>query len=175
MWKRRCVQKMCWTLQILVRMTWLLLFFQSVYFLVLELSAPCLRALFFLTYSMGVYACEINVVCTHVRSMCVCESATPTRNKICNFFAIILCLPLCLNIYMILCVCVFPVLLAIFSHRFMGIAEQMGHTLERTSISTNIRERRDFSCAIFDVGFNCPTCHLSFDFFSHGSSFVPFR
>jgi 5-oxoprolinase (ATP-hydrolysing) len=33
--------------------------------------------------------------------------------------------------------------------RFMGIAEQMGRTLQRTSISTNIKERLDFSCALF--------------------------
>lgn len=42
------------------------------------------------------------------------------------------------------------IMLSIFSNRFMSIAEQMGRTLERTSISTNIKERRDFSCAIFD-------------------------
>jgi len=40
--------------------------------------------------------------------------------------------------------------LSIFSHRFMSIAEQMGRTLQRTSISTNIKERLDFSCALFD-------------------------
>lgn len=40
--------------------------------------------------------------------------------------------------------------LSIFAHRFMGIAEQMGRTLQRTSISTNIKERLDFSCALFD-------------------------
>ncbi|KAJ5898456.1 Hydantoinaseoxoprolinase N-terminal [Penicillium tannophilum] len=39
--------------------------------------------------------------------------------------------------------------LSILSHRFMSIAEQMGHTLQRTSISTSIKERLDFSCAIF--------------------------
>lgn len=39
--------------------------------------------------------------------------------------------------------------LGIFNHRFMGIAEQMGRTLQRTSISTNIKERLDFSCALF--------------------------
>ncbi|KAL5834710.1 hypothetical protein ACOSQ4_014207 [Xanthoceras sorbifolium] len=39
--------------------------------------------------------------------------------------------------------------LSIFNHRFMGIAEQMGRTLQRTSISTNIKERLDFSCALF--------------------------
>jgi len=33
----------------------------------------------------------------------------------------------------------------------MGIAEQMGRTLQRTSISVNIKERLDFSCAIFDA------------------------
>lgn len=40
-------------------------------------------------------------------------------------------------------------LLSLFSHRFMSIAEQMGKTLQRTSVSTNIKERLDFSCAIF--------------------------
>ena len=34
--------------------------------------------------------------------------------------------------------------------RFMGIAEQMGRVLQRTSISVNIKERLDFSCALFD-------------------------
>jgi 5-oxoprolinase (ATP-hydrolysing) len=43
-----------------------------------------------------------------------------------------------------------PVQLAVFSHRFMGIAEQMGRVLQRTSISVNIKERLDFSCALFD-------------------------
>ena len=33
--------------------------------------------------------------------------------------------------------------------RFMGIAEQMGKVLQRTSISVNIKERLDFSCALF--------------------------
>ncbi|KAL4882561.1 putative 5-oxoprolinase [Aspergillus karnatakaensis] len=42
-----------------------------------------------------------------------------------------------------------PIQLSIFSHRFMAIAEQMGNTLQRTSISTSIKERLDFSCAIF--------------------------
>lgn len=42
-----------------------------------------------------------------------------------------------------------PIQLSIYSHRFMGIAEQMGRTLQRTSLSINIRERLDFSCAIF--------------------------
>ncbi|KKA26366.1 hypothetical protein TD95_001418 [Thielaviopsis punctulata] len=42
-----------------------------------------------------------------------------------------------------------PIQLSVFAHRFMAIAEQMGNTLQRTSISTSIRERLDFSCAIF--------------------------
>ncbi|CAI4222110.1 unnamed protein product [Auanema sp. JU1783] len=42
-----------------------------------------------------------------------------------------------------------PIRLAIFSNRFMSIAEQMGRVLQRTSISTNIKERLDFSCALF--------------------------
>jgi len=42
-----------------------------------------------------------------------------------------------------------PIELSIFAHRFMSIAEQMGKVLQRTSISTNIKERLDFSCAIF--------------------------
>jgi 5-oxoprolinase (ATP-hydrolysing) len=43
------------------------------------------------------------------------------------------------------------ILLSVFAHRFMSIAEQMGRTLQRTSISTNIKERLDFSCALFGV------------------------
>ncbi|KEF53782.1 5-oxoprolinase (ATP-hydrolyzing) [Exophiala aquamarina CBS 119918] len=42
-----------------------------------------------------------------------------------------------------------PVRLTIFGHRFMSIAEQMGRTLQKTSVSTNIKERLDFSCALF--------------------------
>ncbi|CAG9940385.1 unnamed protein product [Clonostachys rosea f. rosea IK726] len=42
-----------------------------------------------------------------------------------------------------------PIQLSIFGHRFMSIAEQMGRTLQKTSVSTNIKERLDFSCAIF--------------------------
>jgi 5-oxoprolinase (ATP-hydrolysing) len=40
---------------------------------------------------------------------------------------------------------------SILGHRFMSIAEQMGRILQRTAISVNIKERLDFSCAIFDV------------------------
>ncbi|XP_053788951.1 LOW QUALITY PROTEIN: 5-oxoprolinase, partial [Vidua chalybeata] len=42
-----------------------------------------------------------------------------------------------------------PVQLSVFAHRFMSIAEQMGRTLQRTAVSTNIKERLDFSCALF--------------------------
>ena len=42
-----------------------------------------------------------------------------------------------------------PVQLSVFGHRFMTVAEQMGHTMEKTSISVNIKERLDYSCAIF--------------------------
>ncbi len=43
-----------------------------------------------------------------------------------------------------------PILLEIFNNLFMSIATQMGDTLRRTAVSTNIRERLDFSCAVFD-------------------------
>ncbi len=42
-----------------------------------------------------------------------------------------------------------PVRLAVFGNRFMSIAEQMGQVLKRTALSTNIKERQDFSCALF--------------------------
>ncbi|MEE9464711.1 MAG: hydantoinase B/oxoprolinase family protein, partial [Candidatus Neomarinimicrobiota bacterium] len=43
-----------------------------------------------------------------------------------------------------------PVMLEVFNHLFMSVAEQMGSTLAATAHSTNIKERLDFSCAIFD-------------------------
>ena len=43
-----------------------------------------------------------------------------------------------------------PVRLEIFNNLFASIAERMGTTLQRTSFSTNVKERLDFSCAIFD-------------------------
>jgi 5-oxoprolinase (ATP-hydrolysing) len=43
-----------------------------------------------------------------------------------------------------------PVLLEIYNSAYMSIAEQMGVALQRTALSTNIRERLDFSCAVFD-------------------------
>jgi 5-oxoprolinase (ATP-hydrolysing) len=44
-----------------------------------------------------------------------------------------------------------PVLLEVFNNLFMSIADQMGATLANTAYSVNIKERYDFSCAIFDV------------------------
>ncbi len=44
-----------------------------------------------------------------------------------------------------------PVMLEIFNNLFMSIAEQMGFTLQNTAYSINIKERLDFSCAIFDA------------------------
>jgi 5-oxoprolinase (ATP-hydrolysing) len=44
-----------------------------------------------------------------------------------------------------------PVMLEIANARFMSIAEQMGATLEKTASSVNIKERLDFSCAIFNA------------------------
>jgi 5-oxoprolinase (ATP-hydrolysing) len=45
-----------------------------------------------------------------------------------------------------------PVMLEVFNNLFMSIAEQMGTTLENTAYSVNIKERLDFSCALFDAG-----------------------
>ncbi|WP_319567468.1 hydantoinase B/oxoprolinase family protein [Cohaesibacter marisflavi] len=44
-----------------------------------------------------------------------------------------------------------PVMLEVFNNLFMSIAEQMGVTLQKTAYSVNIKERLDFSCAIFDA------------------------
>ena len=44
-----------------------------------------------------------------------------------------------------------PVTLELFNRRFMGVAEAMGAALERTAHSVNIKERLDFSCALFDA------------------------
>src|SRR5437764_5227188 len=43
-----------------------------------------------------------------------------------------------------------PVELEIFRELFHSIAEEMGAALRRTAFSPNIRERRDYSCAVFD-------------------------
>ena len=44
-----------------------------------------------------------------------------------------------------------PLMLEVFNNLFMSIAEQMGTVLENTAHSVNIKERLDFSCAIFDI------------------------
>jgi 5-oxoprolinase (ATP-hydrolysing) len=43
-----------------------------------------------------------------------------------------------------------PVMLEVFNNLFMSIAEQMGVALQNTAYSVNIKERLDFSCAVFD-------------------------
>lgn len=43
-----------------------------------------------------------------------------------------------------------PILLEVFKNRFSSISEEMGVTLNRTAFSPNIKERRDFSCALFN-------------------------
>ena len=45
-----------------------------------------------------------------------------------------------------------PILLELYRYRFEGVADEMGVTLRRTSYSPNIKERLDFSCAVFDGG-----------------------
>ncbi len=44
-----------------------------------------------------------------------------------------------------------PIMLEIFNNLFMSIAEQMGYRLQNTAHSVNIKERVDFSCAVFDT------------------------
>jgi 5-oxoprolinase (ATP-hydrolysing) len=44
-----------------------------------------------------------------------------------------------------------PVMLEVFNNLFMSIAEQMGVTLQNTAYSVNVKERLDFSCAVFDA------------------------
>lgn len=43
-----------------------------------------------------------------------------------------------------------PILLEVFNNRFMAVAEEMGMALQTTASSVNIKERLDFSCAVFD-------------------------
>lgn len=43
-----------------------------------------------------------------------------------------------------------PIELELFCNHFASIAEEMGATLQRTALSTNVKERLDFSCAVFD-------------------------
>ena len=44
-----------------------------------------------------------------------------------------------------------PIRLEVFAHAFTAVAERMGVVLQRTAISTNVRDRLDFSCAVFDA------------------------
>ena len=54
-------------------------------------------------------------------------------------------------------------MLEVFNNLFMSIAEQMGVSLQNTAYSVNIKERLDFSCAIFDAKGNlvasCKRCN----------------
>jgi 5-oxoprolinase (ATP-hydrolysing) len=47
-----------------------------------------------------------------------------------------------------------PIQLAIFNNQFMSIAQIAGNALQKTAVSTNIKERLDFSCALFDANGN---------------------
>ncbi len=47
-----------------------------------------------------------------------------------------------------------PIELEVFKHLFHAIAEEMGASLRRTAFSPNIKERRDYSCAVFDAAGN---------------------
>ena len=47
-----------------------------------------------------------------------------------------------------------PIELEVFKHLFHAIAEEMGAALRRTAFSPNIKERRDYSCAVFDAAGN---------------------
>ncbi|MCA1946059.1 MAG: hydantoinase B/oxoprolinase family protein [Desulfovibrio sp.] len=47
-----------------------------------------------------------------------------------------------------------PIALQVFAHRFAAAAEEMGGTLMRAAFSSNIKERRDFSCAVCDAAGN---------------------
>jgi 5-oxoprolinase (ATP-hydrolysing) len=65
-----------------------------------------------------------------------------------------------------------PLLLEVFNSLFMSIAEQMGATLANTAVSVNIKERLDFSCAIFDAdgGLVANAPHLPVHLGSMGAS-----
>ena len=65
-----------------------------------------------------------------------------------------------------------PVMLEVFNNLFMSIAEQMGATLANTAYSVNIKERLDFSCAVFDAngGLVANAPHVPVHLGSMGSS-----
>lgn len=73
-----------------------------------------------------------------------------------------------------------PILLTLFANRFMSVAEAMGRSLQQTSVSTNIKERLDYSCALFspdgDLVANAPfiPIHLgSISLYASHLSFSP--
>jgi len=72
-----------------------------------------------------------------------------------------------------------PILLTLFANRFMSVAEAMGRSLQQTSISTNIKERLDFSCALFapdgDLVANAPFIPIHLGSMSLCASYVPHR
>lgn len=73
-----------------------------------------------------------------------------------------------------------PILLTLFANRFMSVAEAMGRSLQQTSISTNIKERLDFSCALFapdgDLVANAPFIPIHLGAMSlYGSFSSPFH
>ncbi len=70
-----------------------------------------------------------------------------------------------------------PVTLELFNRRFMGVAEAMGAALERTARSVNIKERLDFSCALFDAdgGLVANAPHMPVHLGSMGSSVLAVR
>ena len=61
-------------------------------------------------------------------------------------------------------------LLEVFNNLFMNIAEQMGLQLQNTAYSVNIKERLDFSCALFDADGNliANAPHMPVHLGSHG-------
>ncbi|CAN5899788.1 hydantoinase B/oxoprolinase family protein [soil metagenome] len=65
-----------------------------------------------------------------------------------------------------------PITLELFNRRFMGVAEAMGAALERTAHSVNIKERLDFSCALFhaDGGLVANAPHMPVHLGSMGAS-----
>jgi 5-oxoprolinase (ATP-hydrolysing) len=65
-------------------------------------------------------------------------------------------------------------MLELFNNLFMNIAEQTGAVLQNTSLSVNIKERLDFSCAIFDArGRLCQRPHVPVHLGAMGESVRP--
>ncbi|SCU80520.1 LANO_0B00386g1_1 [Lachancea nothofagi CBS 11611] len=92
-----------------------------------------------------------------IKGPCILADGTQTNIIPCNAFATVMNSHIVVNITSktkedkkMTKDSVDPVLLSIFGHRFMDIAEQMGNQLKKTSVSTNVKERLDFSCALFD-------------------------